>query len=1018
MARTFIRPAVAFMVCLALTGGLSAADWPQFRHDMGRTAATSESLPANLHLQWTRELPLPSPAFPGEVRLRYDATYEPVVVGKTMFVPSMVTDSVAALDTDSGQERWRFFAEAPVRFAPVVSEGRVYFVSDDGHLYCLDANDGRQLWKFYGAPQDKTNRKLMGNGRLVPLFPARGGPVVAEGIVYFAAGIWWGEGVFVHALDATSGKVIWSNLDSGRIEAANMDHGIAYYAGIAPQGYLAIVDNRLVVPCGSQLPAVLDLKTGTIGPYTMGWGGRTGLAKGSWFVAGVNKYLMHGGDIYDIQKPNDEKFREKRRNDFKKMLYPAGLTRLQIDRTNQKGLGHFRRPILTADVMYYSDKDIVAYDLTRGKVEERTASNNPTYRQNDKYPDKLRGVFPELWRLPAKTMVHIKAGNRLYGSRSNIVEAIDLPEAGKKPQIGWQAKVQGTPHSMLAADGKLFVVTKEGHIYAFGGEERSETPAHALPTDAAPQPDQWSAKAADILNSSDTSAGYILVLGVGSGRLAEELILRSNCNVIAVDPDAQKVADLRRKFHQAGMYGTRITILAGDPMSYPFPPYLASLIVSEDLAALGDNLAGQFVERLVPCLRPYGGTARLDLPDDKRRELVAAVTAAKPTGITAREAGGSVMIARVGALPDSADWSHINANAANTGASEDRFVKPPLKRLWFDGSFRWYRKPGSTVVRVVGGRVFIQSHQLRAIDVYTGRHLWQRKVPVSRPSGDTIVALEDALYLAGGDSCVALDPVTGEKVREIKLPEGVAGPWSMIRATGDSLVGACNNWLVCVNRHNGELIWKHSRKATIGCLALGGGRVYRADFVKKQRGQKPEDAPILALDVQTGKVLWQASGGSEIRYLESRDLLCTSSGVLQADDGKRIGNSAALMIAGDRLISGVPGRVAILDPKTGVKICKELNWNRRGCTSLRGSSNLLTTRYMGNAAYIDLATGQISSIWNIRAACSNNLFVANGVLNVPNLSGGCTCNYLPISQAFVPASAIDGSVGSEEKPKP
>jgi hypothetical protein len=67
----------------------------------------------------------------------------------------------------------------------------------------------------------------------------------------------------------------------------------------------------------------------------------------------------------------------------------------------------------------------------------------------------------------------------------------------------------------------------------------------------------------------------------------------------------------------------------------------------------------------------------------------------------------------------------------------------------------------------------------------------------------------------------------------------------------------------------------------------------------------------------------------------------------------------------------------------------------------------MTTRFMGNASYIDLGSGDITSIWNVRAACSNNLFPANGVLSVPNLSGGCTCNYQPMSQAFVPAAALE-----------
>jgi len=67
-----------------------------------------------------------------------------------------------------------------------------------------------------------------------------------------------------------------------------------------------------------------------------------------------------------------------------------------------------------------------------------------------------------------------------------------------------------------------------------------------------------------------------------------------------------------------------------------------------------------------------------------------------------------------------------------------------------------------------------------------------------------------------------------------------------------------------------------------------------------------------------------------------------------------------------------------------------------GCGALPAGSNILTTRPMGIAAYLDIANGEITSIWNVRAACSNNLFPANGVLNIPNLSGGCTCNYMPV----------------------
>ncbi len=1012
---------VAVILGCVLTTSAWGADWPQYRHDAGRSAASQESLAASLHLAWVRELPAPRPVFPGEIRLRYDATYEPVVLGKTMFVPSMVTDSVTALDTETGAERWRFFAEGPVRFAPVAWQDKIYFVSDDGHLYCVGAADGKLLWKVRGLPSDREDRKLLGNGRLISLFPARGGPVLAEGVVYFAAGIWAGEGVFVYALDATSGQVLWSNTDSHRIEKANMDHGVGYFAGLSPQGHLAIVDGRLVVPCGAQLPALLDLKTGTTAAYTMGWGGRIALPKGCAFVAGIGKYLFHAGDLYDIQQPNQERFRDAHgRPDFKRMLYLGGLTRLQIDRTNQKGLGHFREPVLTQEAMYYHDNGIVASDLTKAQLAERASLEIPSHRKDDQYPDKMKATFPELWKLPCDSIVHIKAATRLYCGAAGVVEAVQIPQPGEPPQITWRAEIEGTPHRMLAADGKLFVVTLEGRIYAFGEQQPTEPVVHAKPGAASSLPevvDEWTAKAAQVLEATETADGYVLALGVGTGRLVEQIVRQSRCNVIAVDPDAEKVAKLRTQFQQAGLYGTRISIHVGDPMSYPLPPYLASLIVSEDPGVLQRASGPAFVNRLFRCLRPYGGTACLTIPAAQRNVFSEEVAACNLAGATVRPIGDLVLLTRCGALPEMADWSHRGANAANTGASQDRFLKPPLGRLWFDGSLRWFRTPGSTTVRVAGGRVLVKSGKLHAIDVYTGRHLWETALPAAHNSGE-MVATEDAVYLTAGKSCVVLDPATGQASGEISFPADIDGQWTNVRVAGDYLVAGNGKTLVCMNRRNGEMLWKLERKRNIASIALGGGKVFCADLINKQQAEAakrrgegegaPLDVVTEAFDLSTGETLWQIPGASRVRYSEPLDLLVASSGVYRAKDGTRIWNAGgAWPITDDTLLSGNSELFATHDLLTGAKSDKQWTWNRRGCTSLRASSIMLTTRFQGNAAYVDLATGQITSIWNVRAACSNNLFPANGVLNIPNLSGGCTCNYMPVSQAFVPMSVIE-----------
>jgi hypothetical protein len=99
-----------------------AADWPMWRFDAGRTAASDEVLPGSMHLQWERvetpreqvwDDPLNHDLMP------YDRIFEPVVMGGKMFIGYNDRDKVVAVDLETGDEVWTFFTGAPVRLAPV-----------------------------------------------------------------------------------------------------------------------------------------------------------------------------------------------------------------------------------------------------------------------------------------------------------------------------------------------------------------------------------------------------------------------------------------------------------------------------------------------------------------------------------------------------------------------------------------------------------------------------------------------------------------------------------------------------------------------------------------------------------------------------------------------------------------------------------------------------------------------------------------------------------------------------------
>ena len=254
-----------------------SADWPMWRYDFERTAESPQKLPAHLDLLWQRDLPTPQPAF-NDIRLQFDRGYEPVAMGSRLFLASSSEDKVSAYDTNSGALLWQFFCNGPVRLAPVAWNNRIYFGSDDGNFYCVGATAGKLIWKFKAVPSE---RKLIGNRRLISVWPIRGGPVLKDDRVYFAAGVWPFEGVFLFCLDATTGEQIWVNDSAGHLYGQQPHNAVAL-GGIAPQGYLLINEGDLVVPCSNAYPGHFDLETGKLKEFKLPLAGRY---PGGWYVS-------------------------------------------------------------------------------------------------------------------------------------------------------------------------------------------------------------------------------------------------------------------------------------------------------------------------------------------------------------------------------------------------------------------------------------------------------------------------------------------------------------------------------------------------------------------------------------------------------------------------------------------------------------------------------------------------------------------------------------------------------------
>ncbi|MBI1899815.1 MAG: PQQ-binding-like beta-propeller repeat protein [Planctomycetia bacterium] len=934
-----------------------AGDWPTWNYDAGRTAVTPEELPRELHLQWLLKLPAPRPAWPdNQPALQFDASYAPVMHAGKLFVPSMAADHVTAFDLAGGRKLWRFYADGPVRFAPLAFDGRVYFVSDDGFLYCLNADDGRLEWKVRGGPD---GRLLLGNERLVSAWPARGAPVQWEDTIYFAAGIWPFMGTFIHAVDAKTGRVLWTNSGSGS-QYLTQQHSSPAFAGVAPQGYLTATEEHLFVSGGRTVPAVYDRRTGKFLYYNVG--DRTfGKGTGGFTVASAGKWFFNGGAMFD--------------------------------RADGAPLAQVGSVLATPTTLLQCGKTELAAAKLPPQITKALALNKrglPYFKTTAKFDVAWKAELKE----PPETLV-LQAGRRVFGTRGRKIVAIDLPEReGDQAAISWTAELASPVWTLLAADGRLVAVAIDGSIHCFGSENpASEAPILTADDDGPLEAGSPTAAGDEILAQTTARAGYAVVfcgdrIVESTADLVEDLARRTAFHAIVFDRRPVHVDALRRRFEADGLLGRRVAVRRAEPAladdqsdgesdawkETSLPPYFAELVVGPDVpmtaACLGCIRDGRIdwdglARRLFHPLRPYGGTAVLVSSDEKHAAeqqalLSAAASRCNLHGAVVTRSGRLTLLRRDGPLPGAGQWTHQYADVGNTVVSAEERVHPPLGLLWFGGPSNQRVLPrhghGPTP-QVVAGRLFIEGPDvMRAIDVYTGRLLWERELPglgvyydnkAHHPGANAIgsnyISTAEGIYIANGRECVVLDPVTGRTLNTFRLPAdesgespywGYIGVWEDLLIAGSSPANSLatnralikdslyqrfaegSRRLVGLDRHSGKLRWTRDARFEFrhNAIAAGGGKVFCIDGLTqsrldqlKRRGETPDgSATLLALDARTGETAWEISQdvfGTWLGYSAERGVVVEGGSFFRdrAKDDVKQGMSTYRGDTGERL---------------------------------------------------------------------------------------------------------------------
>ena len=903
------------LICLVIAAIICnlamAEDWPTYRHDSQRSGVTSEHLNLPLSELWRyTSRHEPQPAWPAPAkqdfwhhiknlnpRVTYDRAFHVVVAGGSLYFASSADDKVYCLDASTGDERWSFFTEGPVRLAPSVFAGKVYAGSDDGFIYCLDGSDGTLTWKYKAAGND---RRVPGNDRMISIRPVRTGVLVEDGIAYFCAGLFPKERVYMCALDAHNGSEIWVN-------GPDM---------LSPQGYMLASPTRLYVPTGRTTPVVFGRRDGRMlgslscpraegGTYAL-------LSKGS-IISGPGTRLREldpntGGEIATFAGRH--------------IIVADGLSYLlsyndelsALDRSMYSVISKQRaeRKKLAAEL---SDMRKKRETLNGESLEELDGQISETEKKLSDLDEQLKGKSEYKWRSQCQSRYSmILADDILFAGGDDRVDAFSTADGS----LLWTGAVTGNAYGLVVANGSLFVSTDKGTIHCFSSQAASSARIISPSEIKSPYPRSdlskvYASAAEQILSETDVNKGYCLVLGCGDGRLVYELARRSDLRIIGVEENAEKALVARQRLDEAGLYGARVTIHHGSLKRLPYADCSANLIVSDLLMVSGKMPTP--VDEVFRVLRPFGGVAYLGQTVEAakivgkigRSRLEKWLGKAAASGWEIMERNGVWAVMRRGPIPGSGEWTHQYADAGNTACSGDRLVQSSMQVQWFGrpGPRQMIDRHNRALAPLwKDGRLFVPAaveNRVIAMDAYNGAKLWDVEVPnyrrvgANRDAGNMVVT-DEYLYVAAEGKCWVLGVATGEHLLTFKAPQLASGQhyWGYVASAGDLLFGsgqrknasfaeqglasiqqlyydnkpiATSDYLFCLDRHDGSENWRYKNGIIINsAIAVGDRHIYMVESrnpatVDSDGRIKPDvllaNGYLVALDKRTGNKAWE-----------------------------------------------------------------------------------------------------------------------------------------------------------------
>ena len=413
---------------------LAEDNWPMYMHDNSRSGTTDASLNFPMKLEWKYSSDHPKSSW-SEIKkidyyhgyydltpaITFDRVFHTIIFNKKVLFSSSVDNCVYCLDLKSGAIIWKFITNGPVRLAPCYLKKKVFFGSDDGYLYCVNPETGKEIWKYWAGGDVK--RYLPGNERMISRWPIRAGIVSDEKNLYFTAGLFPNDKVFICSVDILTGKENYKKTLSS-----------------SAQGYMAINNSFLYIPTGRGMQMIVDAKNGR-----QSW---KKLSQGD-VVSVFNEFIFSGRS----ERGNSALYSSKTNN--KVASLPAA--RRAIVFKNDIFFIQYGAICLVDKKTFINNTKII--DKLSGKNFKRTKEQIVDVR-NAKLA--IKNSYKWITRAPGVSSFILTKNAVIVGCRNKI-----LALSRKTGEEIWQYKTKGTIDGLTAVNGCLIASSDSGGIYSF-----------------------------------------------------------------------------------------------------------------------------------------------------------------------------------------------------------------------------------------------------------------------------------------------------------------------------------------------------------------------------------------------------------------------------------------------------------------------------------------------------------------------------------------------------------------------